>query len=285
MNKIVIFHGRYTLGYFKPESGSRGNAATGEFTEIGVTRRFTKRINPNLMDIRGTGSNKRKFHPPGIKEFDFGVEYYIQNTNFLKELITPTTPAIGTSTIEIRDSGDGSTYKFWFYTGVVLDNFSVTTRVGDPLVVSADGGAMDLSVNSSTSITDPTPSTVEPWVWNDGSVKIGSSDAPEVIEYTCNVKHNAERRYNFSGNKPTDNITNDFHADGTIVLTTEYGTGDYIGDLIGDVQQDIIFYLKDTASYITVVNAKFSRLDNPSEAGSVLTETFAFEGLDATVTG
>jgi hypothetical protein len=286
VNKIVIFHGRYTKGFFKPEPTTRGTAATGEFDEIGVTSRFTKRINANLIDIRGTGSNKRQYHPPGKQEFDWGVEFYLQDTDFITELITPTVPAVATSTIEVRDSGNGVNYKYWLYTGVLLDNLSISSRVGDPLIATATGGAMDVAISDSTSITDPSvPLTNTPWVWDDGSLSINAVNAPELIEYTLNVRHTGERRYGYNDNKPRDNISKDFHADGTIVFTTEYGAPDYIGDLLGDVEQDMIFYLNSTTEYITVSDAKFSRLDNPSEANTVLTETFSFEGKDAVVTG
>lgn len=291
MTKIVIYHGQYTKGFYEPEA-TRGANPGGTFNWIGIVQRFNKRINPNLIPVRGTGSDKVQHHPPGRAEFDFGVEYSVQDPGLIGEMLIPTA-AGKSSTVEIRDSGDGVTYKYWLYTGLILDNLSITSRVGEVLTARMTGGSMDLTVTGSSGIgTDPTgppagtkfKSSNEPALWHDGSVKVGASDAPEIIEYNLNVSHSATRRYGFSNNKPRDNIPNEFKASGTLIFTTEYGSGDYIGDIIAGTKQDLVFYLYSTTDYITVSNAKFARLDNPSEANTVLTETFAFEGEDAVLT-
>ena len=277
---MPISHGRYSKGYYKGEETKNSNPGSA-FLWIGTVRRFIKTINPNLIDVRGTGSNKRKFSPKGQAEFDFGVEYYIQDLGLIDQVLTPTSTA-GTYTCEIRDSGDGSTYKYWLFTGIVLDTVSVSSRVGEMSMATVTGPAMNLTVTGSTGISDPADTTTTPYVWYDGSVKVGASNAPEIIEYTVDVKNNAARRYGFTNEKPRDNLPNDFDVTGSCTFTVEGST--YVGDLLNDTEQDLIFYLNSTTSYITVSSAKFSRLDQPSVANEVLTEVLAFEGKDAVVT-
>lgn len=278
---MTIYHGRYSKGFYKAETTKNSNPG-GTFDWIGVIRRFNKSINPNLLDIRGTGSALRQYSEPTRKEFDVGAEFYVQDLNFIDQCITPTA-TYKTYTVEVRDSGDGVTYKYWLYTGVVLRTVSIRSRINEIVTATVGGHAMNLGVTGSTGIgTDPTDPATAPYMWHLGSAKVGGADAPEILETNIEVSQGGERRYGFVNAKPRDNIIGGFGVRGSLVFTTEGST--YVDDILGDVEQDLILYYNSTTHYITVSGAKFSRLEQPSEADTVLTETVGFEGKNAVVT-
>ena len=278
---MVIYHGRYTKGFFKAEAAKNTNPG-GTFNWIGVTSRFTKTINPNLVDVRGTGSALRQYSIPSRKEYDVGIEYYVQDLDFISEVLNPTA-TYDTYTIEIRDSGDGVTYLYWLFTGAILNTLSLRARVGDVVMATVGGHSMDLTVSGSSGIgTDPTDPATAPWAWHNGSVSVGGVDAPEIIEYTLDTTHNSDRRFGFTGTEPRDNILSGFDVSGTLMFTVEGST--YVDDILADTEQDLILYLNSTTHYITVSDAKFGRLEQPSEANVTLTETLNFVGKNATVT-
>jgi hypothetical protein len=207
---MVTFRPYKTSVSYKAET-TFGTPVIPDAAVSGKITNFTLNRSNNLQRITGLGEGRNEtFVALGNFECTWSMEYLPGDFAFLQFAVgaqtgsgTAVSPyvlteadfrgtsALNTATIEAYSMGPSTTHDVDTLTSCIINTFSITASVGNPVTVSCEGFAQK-TVSKATAGVTPIASATKPYMFQQGTFNWNGNAVARVTSFTMNFNNNID---------------------------------------------------------------------------------------------